>query len=389
MQRLTGIITFIIVFIFCSYINLHLYVNGAGMVIFKPLYWYAITIAVAIALILFKQATIPNNTHRNFLIWLWVYLCFSIINFLYSSQSADALQTLIQRVQMTLLLFSFLILFLQEKGIAIAQKTLVIVVLISVPFNIIDYLNPTWTTVPGRAAGMFANPTISGKILALSMIASIAVIPKKLRLFYCIYAGIGILLTFSRASWMLWALGLAGLAATGYISFKYKKTGLIFITLAGALILYALLSGTLFELLKNTSFANYLTPDTLERLGVSGSAFKDSSANERALVATKAWHLFQSHPWFGMGLAYTQEWDAPVAPHNMYLTMAAEGGLISAGIYIAFLIMLWFMTNPLGKVLVITITLSSIFTHNNLDQPATLIIFSLIAALNTKKDREV
>ncbi len=355
------------------------------MVIFKPLYWYVFTIAVASALILFKHASIPVDTHPGYLIWLWIYLSYGIIIFLYSSQSKVALQALIQHVEMALLLFSFLILFLQKNAIPIVQRALIIVVLFAVPMNIVDYLNPTWSTVPGRAAGLFANPTISGKLLALFMVASIAMVPKKLRLLYCFYAGMGIFLTFSRAAWMLWALGLAGLAITGYITFKYKKAGFVFITLCGTLILYGLLSGALFELLKNTSFSNYLTPDTLERLGVGESAFKDHSANERAFVAAKAWLVFQDHPWFGMGLAYTQEWNAPVEPHNMYLTMAAEGGLFGVGIYIGLLIILWLITNPLGKVLVLTLMLSSIFTHNNLTQPATLIIFAFIAAIGANR----
>ncbi len=355
------------------------------MMLFKPLYWYIFTIAVASALLLFKQADIPVDTHRCYLIWLWFYFCFGIITYLYSSQSADALQALIQRTEMALLLFAFLILFLQKNAITIVQYALTIVVLFSVPMNIIDYLNPNWSTVPGRAAGLFANPTISGKLLALSMIASITIIPPKLRIIYCFYAGIGILLTFSRAAWVLWALGLAGLGITGYLSFKYKKTALLSITLCVSLILYGLLSGSMLELVKNTGFANYLTSDTLERLGATGNAFKDHSTNERALVATKAWHVFQDNPWFGKGLAYTQEWDAPVEPHNMYLTMGAESGLFGIGIYIALFVILWLITNPLGKVLICTLIVSSIFTHNNLAQPATLIIFSFIATINFRQ----
>ena len=59
---------------------------------------------------------------------------------------------------------------------------------------------------PGRRA-----VTIVAVLVAISMVLSCTILPRKLRLAYCFIVGAGILITFSRSSWLLWVVGVTGL----------------------------------------------------------------------------------------------------------------------------------------------------------------------------------
>ena len=365
-------------FLYCSNIFLHYYETGQTS--FKPLYWYAFTLAAMAAMMLLGRASVLKDLPRPLLIWLWAFLTYTSFNFIYSSHSEAATQAVIYNVESAFLFAAFFLLLIQPGAMRMAQWALLVVALLGVVLNIIDFFTPAWTTVPGRAAGLYGNPTISGKVLALAMVGAVPVVPARLRLLFCAVVGVGIILTFSRGAWILWALGVTGLSVTGYIKFKYKKiTAAMVASLAGFL-LYALLTGTLLGHLNSVGLDKFLTPDTLERLGGRGSSFGDDSATSRAAVALRAWEEFQDAPWIGHGSGYTMEWGY-IEPHNMYLTMAANGGMLGVAVFLGLLFVVWRYSDPLGKVLCTLYAFSSLTSHNNLDQPAMIYMLALALAL--------
>lgn len=97
-----------------------------------------------------------------------------------------------------------------------------------------------------------------------------------------------------------------------------------------------------------------------------------------------AWDVFANNPWLGGGLAYDQSWQ--VGAHNTYLRMAAEGGILRLAIFIGLLVVLWNATDSIGRVALVVYAASCLISHDNLRQPALLLILALIAT-TTKRQR--
>jgi len=386
MQRLFHqLLIIFVVILYCS--HAYLFFFNEGITGFKPLYWYVLTIGSAMVIAIFRLPSILPRKYSDFIVWLFVYLCFSIINYMYSSQSEAAEQALIVNIEMIGLLLAFLIIFQHDDTIRFVRLSLLLVVIFSVAMNYIDFFTPTWTRVTGRAAGLYENPTITGKVLVLAMVTSVPLLPQKFRLPYCLFVGTGVLITFSRGPWLFWFLALLGLTVTGCLVFKHKKIFVLFAGFLSAILLFILFTGVLLDYLSASGFANYLTPDTLIRLGAGGSAFADDSTGSRFDAALRAWSLFQDNPWLGAGLGYSME-VSEVGPHNMYLAMAADGGLLGLGIFVYLLFILFRMGDNIGKVLTIIYAASSLTSHNNLEQPA-LLVFIAFIVVTCKPERVV
>ncbi len=365
-------------FLYCSNIYLHYFETGQTS--FKPLYWYVFTIGSMMALLMVGRSSLFRDLPKPLLIWLWAFLAYSAFNFIYSSLGELATQAVIYNFESVFLFAAFFLLLIQPGAIRVVQWVLTGVALLGVVLNIIDFFTPLWSTVPGRAAGLYGNPTISGKVLALTMVAAIPVIPARLRLLFCAVVGVGIILTFSRGAWLLWALGVTGLSVTDYIRFRYKKIAAGLVAGLAGFLLYALLTGTLLSHMNTVGLDVFLTPDTLERMGGRGLSFEDDSASSRAAVALRAWEAFQEAPWIGHGMGYTMEWGY-IEPHNMYVTMAANGGLLGLAIFLALLALVWRNSDQLGKVLCLLYAFSSLTSHNNLDQPVMIYMLAMALAL--------
>jgi O-antigen ligase len=381
------------VVLYCS--NAYLFLYNEVATSMKPLYWYCFTIGSSAALALLSPNSLLREIPRYLIVWLWVFICHAIVNFFYSSQSANALQALIYRFESAALLASFLVLFFFQKksGLRTAQFGLVLVTLFGVVMNVIDFISPTWSNVVGRAAGFYFDPNISGAFLLLAMTASVSLIKKTTaRLLYCFVAGIGILLTFSRGAWLLWVIAMVGLAGTGYFKFMRKKYTVILMGALASFILYTLFTGGLVEVFTSLGLRENLNETTLGRLGANRDTFGDTSAESRSHIAAKAWQLIQERPWLGYGVGFTRgsEWGYKLpAPHNMYLEMLVQGGLLALAVFACLLIILWSVTNPNGKLLIVLISAFSIVNHNVLDMPGYLLIFALIAAMGRQQSKSV
>lgn len=381
MRRIFQFLVIFIVVLYCSFAYGYLYENVFPSL--KVLYWYIFTIGFALSIAILRLPSLLPKEYLYFVVWIFVYLCYSIFNYLYSSQNSNAEQYLTTSIEMSVLLLSFLIIFQIDDSIRLVRLTIVLVVMFSVVMNLIDFITPMWSKVPGRAAGLYESPTNSGKMLVFMMVAGLPLIAQKFRLIYCMFIGIGVLITFSRGPWLLWGVAMLGLASTGYFVFARKLAGIFFVGVLCFAILFLLLTGGMLEYLRAFGLVDYLTPNTLARLGASGQAFVDISTESRVDVAKKAWAVFQNNPWLGAGMGYTRGgWGIGIGPHNMYLTLAAEGGLLGVAVFLSLLAILFYTGDGIGKVITIVYAASSMTSHNNLEQPALLIILAFIVVTN-------
>ena len=382
MTRSVKLIISFFIILYCSYAYLYFFNVGISMI--KPLYWFLITMAFSILLLILKSSYKVYKFPFGIGVWVWLYLCDTVICFFYSSQDDVAIQALIESFEMSLLLVAFITIFRTVDFIKESRLALMLIALFSVLMNLVDFIHPLWSVVPGRAAGLFVNPTISGKMLVLAMTIGAPIVPRKLRLLFCAIVGLGVLVTFSRGAWFFWVVAVVGLAVTGYLNITSKKTSIFMVSLLAMFVLYTVLTGGVLDYLSRAGFNEYLTPNTIARLG-GETPFSDPSSISRMDVAKKAWEVFSDHPWLGSGLADDREWS--IGAHNTYLRMATEGGVVRLAIFITLLIILWHMTDSIGRITLLVYSLSCLTSHDNLRQPALMVILALIATATIRETR--
>ena len=319
---------------------------------------------------------------RNIWLWLFLVLGWNQINFLYSSQSQVALQSLINHVEMIHIFIASLWFFLAQDLRKNVGHVMAIVAIFGSIVNINDFFHPLFSAVPGRAAGLYENPNTSGLILILSLSSGILAVPMSLRRPLVILVSLGVFLTFSRGSWLVLGVSLLLFAWQGYLGAKAMRfllTGLGGII--SALFLITMLSGSLEEFVGASPVGNYLDANTMARLG--GSEFgSDDSADQRRAVAQLAIAYFlDGHSQiFGYGLGYTSEWKMDISTHNMYLLFLVEGGLFGLAFYLSLLGVIWRSASGIGRLVVFQFAAFSFFDHNLLDTPGRIIFLAMAGA---------
>jgi len=366
--------------------NLPLFMPYWGLPV-VPWHTYLLVLGCTLFLATFRLPHLLRTLPRYLVVWLWLYLIHGILMFLYSSQNPQGLEMLEMRLLNVALLGTFLMILNLKAGTAIlVQKAILCTVLFSTLVNLADFIDPMFSGVEGRAAGFYINPNIAGRMLSLGMVASLPLVAGRLRLLFCLLVGVGVFITFSRSGWLNWAVGIIALTASGYLIFRYKWPSILFFSLLGLAIVYSLISGIALELLSALNLSGYLTPDTLARISGFESSFADHSTSERARLAQYSWEVIQQHPLLGVGTDLRQ-WFIEALPHNMFLMAQVEAGVPGLLLFLALLWLLWRNTDALGRALLTVYIFSSLFTHNNLDEPATLLILALIASRRPQPGR--
>lgn len=351
----------------------------------KPLYFQLLAVGLAGVALVTHANIVANGFPKALLAWIGLYLGLQLVSFLVSTQTEASVGQLIFALKSAALLFSFVVLLLLEPESKWISRIVVVVAILSVAINIYDFLVPTFSTTPGRAAGLYQNSNISGRIITMSMVLSCLAIPKHLRPVYCLIVGIGVLLTFSRSSWLLWAIGITGLAATGQVFLKSKVASAFVFGSVGLLVVFALLSGIMLDIFQAIGVDQYLTGGTTARLGGGAGTFSDASAAGRIDAIWYSLSEFRQHPWFGAGLGATTDWITLNRPHNMYLMLAVESGIVGLLVFLLLIGILWLHSNSIGRVAVVLYAVSSFFSHTNLEQPAILCLMAMVAVFYPRK----
>lgn len=355
----------------------------------KPLYWHLLVMGFAALTILARSDEVFLKYPRAFLAWIAIYVGQLLISYLYSSQSEVALDHLIYGFETSALLFSFVTLLLtipmQKKVIT---NTLLIVVIFSVCMNYLDFFVPSFSETAGRAAGFYENPNSAGYVIAISMVLSSVAVPRRYRLAYCMIVGTGVLITFSRSSWILWAIGMIGLSVTGKLLFQTRLASLLAIGAISIFVVYLLWSGAMLDVFHSTGFDKYLDSNTVARLSGSESISQDSSIGARAEMIRVSLSEIQQRPWFGAGLGATKEWLSTARPHNLYLMVAVEAGIFGLLVLLLLIGILWRSVDSVGRVAVVMYAVSSLFSHNNLEQAHLLCLIAIMIVVFERPERQ-
>ena len=149
--------------------------------------------------------------------------------------------------------------------------------------------------VPGRAAGLYLDANVSGYTLAFGMLASAWILPRRIRFAYCLFAGTGVFLTFSRSSIMLLALIIVGMS--WYQWFAAPRRWSVALSVATIVIAgWALVGGQWTSVVQQAGLGRYLDQNTATRIGGSFIGQHDESTADRLRVARRGIEAFLDAP---------------------------------------------------------------------------------------------
>lgn len=366
-------------FLFVTYAYLYAFDEHGGP---KPLYYYMVFIGLSTLVGVFHifSPSFPRGASLTaFNAWFLIFVIYSASHVILSPHPEHALNGLIAIWQAGLLAICAIYVLLIYRLIEAAMLVMFVASILAIAMNIWDFIDPNFSTVSGRAAGLYGNPTISGQVISLMMVASLPVLHARFRMLFVLACGVGILLTFSRAAWIFWLIGLYSL----WSWYDIPRQGIYYARAALALLVTMILgillfSGALGDILAGSAIESYLTPNTKARLGIGAEVMSGDSYNDRGTLISFSLKNFMEAPILGHGLGYTDAMS--YRPHNMYFLFLVEGGIIGLSIYLLFLFILWKWASGVGKPMVSILVVSGLFTHNNLEQPAMMLITGFIVA---------
>lgn len=393
-----AIFTFFNVLLYFS--NAHLYFFGAGLTSFKPLYWYLITIVFGTILLVLRHGPrFPSSHYLRLIVWAIIFMMMASASFILISQADDnALQVYIKSAEAMALLIMFTLFFRDERAARGATYAVLVVVIFSVLINYAEFLHLLgdkiqFSFVTGRAAGLYVNPNISGQQLVMGMVLSVFVLPKKLRWWFCLFVATGMVLTFSRGAILLWMVAVLGLA-WGNVFVLPRKLSVTAIGLGAIFLGVALVAGNWVGVFKSAGLDSYLNENTSSRIGQSFLEQKDYSSTTRMQVAEKGLSMTLEKPLLGWGVGATQNAATAISPHNMYILLGIEYGIVGILMLCVLIWLLWKVGNERSGIIAVLYAVGGLFSHNNLEQPTVILVLALAMAgigwsSNGKKSKEL
>jgi O-antigen ligase len=318
-------------------------------------------------------------------IWFVVYTSLLVLHLVYilSSSSDDHANQII--VDFTL--FFLVILYgiiVYDSGNRFTDMALKIIAWVIPLIIIVDFFRPgliypiaTPGSVLARGAGFYINPNRAGEAALLFLVLSLPLLSLHLRVALFILVGLGVFFTFSRAAILGWFLLCIASRNTRQLPGYF-----IFVPIIG--FIAVLLVGSFLEFFLRT----YLGLDSdianiIDRLAFfQGGGSSDFSSNERSEMVVAGLQLFAENPFFGSGAGATSVWQYSAGPHNQFVAIAAEFGLVGLILWLSIILIIFACPSLKSQNLhIIAACLTiffSFFSHNILQSGYWLIGFVLL-----------
>ncbi|MFO1356333.1 MAG: O-antigen ligase family protein, partial [Gammaproteobacteria bacterium] len=383
---------FIIVFIIYS--QAYFYLWKAGMLPIMPGLWLATVSAMAI----FSVAFSSGKTHQGreyygrihwqnqkaLGAWAGVFGGIATFSYLFSLRDPEQLRALKTVIICMGMLGLYLAAFNSARAMRAARIAMVLVVLISVANNLLDFFGVyIFTIADGRGAGFYMNPNISSLYLLMGMILTVSLLSPRYRLMYCLIVAVGVLATFSRSGILVWLISVYGLGRTQIFHLSKRAITTMVIIMACAVLVMQLSANVVMALGLN----KYLSENAMQRLHLNLST--DDSVLGRRAVAERSLELIKASPWVGYGLGAHSVPRTHVEPHNTYLLLGVELGLLGVAMYLWLLVVLWRMKSPVSKVFSFSLAVWSLFDHNLIDSQGLWLACAMLAGLTLTQKQMV
>jgi O-antigen ligase len=249
----------------------------------------------------------------------------------------------------------------------------ILTIVIVAGFDIYEWRNPgAFSVVPGRSAGMLANPNDSAQaiVLMLGLLGSMLLRPG-LTIPLTIVGGFGVFFTLSRSGWSLFAVFLVSYGAA---IFKSGRR-LIISTIAIAVITIAIAANFI------STGSNSTDSNVTERLAMlrTGEVANPDDTGRLTLLVSGL-EAFTKKPFTGYGTMASAEL---ISPHNIYVATALDSGIVGLLFYSFGLLALgrkaW-RTNKNQFILLFQLVLTGIFSHNLLENNSFLLCWFVCAS---------
>jgi hypothetical protein len=370
-------VAFISVLVFFS--NFSDYSQRWGII---PLFWIiffgAIMAPLAVAPLLNGQFELPP-----LVFWGAGFLLITIFWFYPSKQDGSAFQDVQTRMLSVIVLYMMTFILSRPAEQHTARIAVAVSVLLAVSLNVYELFNPlTFSTIPGRSSGLYANVNQSGAALMLGMIVAYGVIPQRFKTLFLMLTAVGIITTFSRAAIVGWILVVLYFAFRSGLSVAHlRRAFLLCIAVFGFLV-----SPYWGRLQQSLEERGTLTLDVLQRLNFFSGDTSDASSVEREHLVEYGWRLFSQAPLLGHGTgAHLHLEGFEVGVHNIYLAMMIDHGIIGA-----FFVPLLLLAAVYGvrkqqidlvAPFVLFLSFWGFFSHNVLEERFILVSVAIVGAI--------
>lgn len=199
----------------------------------------------------------------------------------------------------------------------ITKRAVVVATLVGVALNIYDLMFPgTFGIVPGRGAGLYVDPNVSGTALVFGCVIGLSAIRRRWwQEAFVVVSFIGVLATFSREAILAFAFAVLGGSLAGRLSLRrLAVAGGVGVTLIVAFNM----KGTFLN-------EQIVSPENWSRM--TSQFWSDRSAKDRVQLAKKTLDVFEEAPLLGQGFGTTSYWGDDES-HNFYLSLLADHGII-------------------------------------------------------------
>lgn len=362
--------------------------------------------AVASCPLLLSFSSIKKNFSGTLLVWLIGYLSISILYWGLGLPHQTAFEEFKTRALSVFFMLLMSLIFCQGSiPQTWARRAMLIVTFINILTYFYGVVNPSAfvavtetqsAELTGRPSGFYVDANRAGCALVIGLIFSLNLIQKKYVLPFMIIILTGIFVTFSRSALIIWLIILALFLIRKEIPHRHLFIGT---AVVGILLIAITLIGENLLDISGLDYSDFLSANAMERINqvefpIAADSFMDSSGQARLFIVDFSWRKFLDLPFFGWGLGENLEIEQmyEIRSHNMYLLFMVEHGFLGA-LFLPLLV-LAVTYNATKKNQTMSLAFAALiltwglFSHNILEHREFLLIFSLMAAINTTSQQE-
>jgi hypothetical protein len=329
-----------------------------------PIKFVWLFVAAAAALVLLNARAPMALLESPLLLWIFGYFLMTTLWSMWSLGNVGATDQLRARLRSVGFLVAFAVMFdespARRSGVLAVAAAALFASCVNVAelFGLLEFAGEEGR-VAGRSGGFYINANGAGIAIVMGLAVVIPRIPARWRLPLLVTGVVGVLTTFSRGAVLCLAVLVTYLL-------KAKQIGRW--RIAAALIALAILLAAEADMaMRWLDAGDVLTQETAGRLRL------EHSDSGRAALALAAWREFLASPLIGNGIAAT------VQPHNQFLALAGDHGLLGL-VALPLLAMAVAFRNAAGIPFALVLLTAGLFSHNLLDDRASLILIALASA---------
>jgi O-antigen ligase len=360
-----------------------------------PLYFYILPAFLIIPLIFAEPATAVRFVREPLFWWFVAFVTTGLIWLLFAQDfMEDASRQWRLRGQAFLIFYTVGMLALDSQRRVIGLIVLGCALMASA-FNWFDVLRP-YRFVPegiegaseGRGAGLFINPNAAGSFVVAATIAALPFVPTRFRGAVLVAGVFGVAATFSRGAFVMVAVALLG--AVGLKLVKRVQGILLLVALP---LLFTAVSVS-YDYLIDASESRHIKA-VIQRLNWFSDSEDDGAVEGRKYGARQALEIFLDNPMTGKGPGAASLSIQQEGPHNMYVLLMAEQGILGLLLYVSLCALLLRAGRRLARAAVddhgrdVGNTLAlfgmfmatyGFFSHNVLEEPFTVYLMGFLVA---------